>query len=172
MAAVITSYSHAFVQRLPMLESAREEYLGAGGDDLIGQFRDLFVRAGMDTKFGLSMIHRHFDLPEGHQLVEYNGTSTPWSPIPGMEQPKPHMWAFDREDGLLKPTEFRYTKQADDITFGREELDFLLELKGKLDELGLLHLFGVARYPGDEFPGSCEITQGMTNINLQPKDMV
>lgn len=54
------------------------KYFAAGGDALIDKlFKNFFVLAGMDTKFGLFMVHRHFDLPEGKKVVEYNGTSTP-----------------------------------------------------------------------------------------------
>lgn len=169
--STIASYSHDHFHRLPMLQDARDTYLQAGGDDLIDRvFKDFFVEAGMDTTFGLSMLHRHFDIATNQKVVDYNGTSSPWSNIPGMEEPKPHLWAFD-QDGLLKPTEFRYTKQKDDITFGQKELEFVTQLKEKLEQFGLTKLFGLARYPGDDFPGSCEITQGMSSVNLRPQDV-
>jgi hypothetical protein len=61
--------------------------------------KDFFVNAGMDRTFGLSMVHRHFDLMPDQKLVEYNGTSTPWTAgISGMREPRPSIWAFD-EDG-------------------------------------------------------------------------
>src|SRR6266566_4215721 len=98
------------------------------------------------------------------------GTSTPWSGgFSGMKEPQPAMWAFD-DDGLLKPTEFRYSEK-EDSGFTVEDLEFIVRFKAELAERGLKTVFRLARYPGDDFDGSCEFTQGRANINLQPKDV-
>ncbi|KAM3535946.1 hypothetical protein MY4038_000722 [Beauveria bassiana] len=78
------------------------------------------------------------------------------------------MWAFDSQ-GLLRLTEYMYSTLQDD-GFDPQMLDFVTLLKAKLESRRLAHLFGLARYPGDNFRGSCEFTQGRANINLQPKD--
>jgi len=35
----------------------------------------------------------------------------------------------------------------------------------------LTEIFGLYEYPGDDFKGTCEITIGLANINLKPKDI-
>ncbi len=113
-AAAVASYSHDLFQRLPTLEDAKTNFAKVNGQDLVENFfRTLFVKARMDRVFGLTMLHRHFDLPDNEKMVEYGGTSTPWAAtIPGMKDPQPAIWAFD-VDGPLKPTEFRYSETQD-----------------------------------------------------------
>ncbi|KAF4123557.1 hypothetical protein GMORB2_6258 [Geosmithia morbida] len=79
------------------------------------------------------------------------------------------MWAFDNV-GLLKPTEFHYAENQDK-PFTDKELAFFVKLEDILDQLRLSQLFGLIRYPGDDFSGSCEFTEGTANINLSPGDM-
>ncbi|KAG9249727.1 uncharacterized protein F5Z01DRAFT_678458 [Emericellopsis atlantica] len=78
------------------------------------------------------------------------------------------MWSFD-DGGLLRPTEFYYS-ETQDGSFTDKDLEFIEKFKAELALRGLDDLFGLARYPGDHFDGSCEFTQGRANINLQPKD--
>lgn len=171
-AVAVDTYSHGHFQRLPTLEKARADYLQANGDLLVEKtFKDFFVEAGMETTFGLVMLHRHFDIMPEQKMVEYRGTSSPWVTIAGMTELKPTVWAFD-EDTRLRPTEFRYTREdTREVSFGQAELRFIASLREKLVAHGLMELFGLARYPGDDFPGSCEITQGSANINLHPNDV-
>lgn len=170
---VVVPYSHDHFQSLPMLKDARNRFLEVNGDAIVADnIKSLFVSEGMDRIFGLAMIHRHFDLKPNQKLVEYNGTSTPWDSSQttvGMRNPQPHMWAFDK-DGLLKPIEFRYAEKQDE-PWTEKELAFAAKFKATLDTLNLSHLFGLARYPGDDFAGSCEITEGTANINLKPEDV-
>ena len=125
----------------------------------------------MDTIFGLTLIHRHFDIKPDKKLVKYMGTLTPWSGrFSGTEEPQPAIWAFN-DEGLVRPTKFRYSKtQGDWLT--DNQLEFISKFKDQLAARGLDNgIFGLARYPGDNFAGSCEITQGRANVNLQPKDV-
>ncbi|CEJ81040.1 hypothetical protein VHEMI01192 [[Torrubiella] hemipterigena] len=170
MAEVLAPYSHEHFQSLPTVKDAHDSFILLDGQNHVEWFKDFFVKYGMERRFGLAMMHRHFDLAPGERLVEYLGTSTPWSGSSvGMNEPQPSMWAFD-EDGLLRPTEYHYSAIIVD-GFDQKELEFLAKLKPELDMRGLANLFGVARYPGDNFRGSCEFTQGRANINLQPKDV-
>ncbi|KAI0187152.1 hypothetical protein F4808DRAFT_447019 [Astrocystis sublimbata] len=172
MAAVAPApYSHAHFQSLPTLEEAKSKFLqGAKGEDLVASFfRDFFVKEGMDRTFGLSMLHRHFDLGSSEKLVDYQGTSTPWNGvIAGMQNPQPTLWSFD-DDGLLRPTEFRYAEKQD-APLPQKALIFIAKFRAELDKRDLTKLVGLARYPGDEFQGSCEFSMGRSNINLKPED--
>jgi hypothetical protein len=42
--------------------------------------RELFIRHGMCNQFGVTLLHRHFDLDQSERLVEVGKTSTPWGP--------------------------------------------------------------------------------------------
>ncbi|KAI0435568.1 hypothetical protein F4803DRAFT_309024 [Xylaria telfairii] len=170
-AAILAPYSQAHFQSLPTLEEAKTSFLQeAMGEELVTKFfKDFFVKEGMDRTFGLSMLHRHFDLGSSEKLVHYQGTSIPWDGvIPGMQNPQPALWAFD-EDGLLKPTEFHYAEKQD-APLSQEALNFIVKFKTELDKRGLTKIVGLARYPGDDFQGSCEITLGRSNVNLKPED--
>ncbi|KAI0147290.1 hypothetical protein GGR57DRAFT_505752 [Xylariaceae sp. FL1272] len=168
---ILAPYSHAHFQSLPTLKEAKTSFLEvAMGEDLvINFFKDFFVKEGMDRTFGLSMLHRHFDLGSSEKLVDYQGTSIPWNGVvPGMQNPQPSVWAFDR-DGLLKPTEFRYAEKQDP-PLSQAALEFIIKFKSELDKRGLTNTVGLARYPGEDFQGSCEFTMGRSNVNLKPAD--
>lgn len=170
MTDILAPYSHEHFHSLPTVKDAHVNFEVLDGQSHVEWFKDFFVEHGMERRFGLAMMHRHFDLAPSERLVEYLGTSTPWTgSSSGMNEPQPVMWAFDRE-GLLRPTEYRYSAMIDD-KFDSNELEFLAKLKAELASRGLAHVFGLARYPGDNFEGSCEFTQGRANINLHPKDV-
>ncbi|ATY64602.1 hypothetical protein A9K55_004765 [Cordyceps militaris] len=168
-ATIIAPYSHHHFHSLPTIKDAHARFTVAKGQDHVEWFKDFFVKHGMDQRFGLAMIHRHFDLEPSEKLVEYMGTSTPWSGgSSGMKEPQPAMWAFD-DAGLLRPTEYHYS-ETQDADFTHQDLEFFAKFKAELALRNLADIFGLARYPGDDFEGSCEFTQGRANINLQPHD--
>lgn len=75
----VSEYSVEHFQGLPTLEAARAKFIALRGDELVRTvFRDFFLEHGMEYKFGLSMLHRHFNLSPGEMLVDYGGTSVPW----------------------------------------------------------------------------------------------
>ncbi|OAQ98534.1 hypothetical protein LLEC1_02773 [Akanthomyces lecanii] len=169
MTEILAPYSHEHFHSLPTVKDAHDAFKVLDGQSHVEWFKNFFVEHGMERKFGLAMMHRHFDMDPSEKLVEYLGTSTPWAgSVAGMREPQPCMWAFDSQ-GLLRPTEYRYSTMTDG-TFEGNELEFAAKLKAELASRGLFHLFGLARYPGDNFAGSCEFTQGRANINLHPKD--
>lgn len=47
--------------------------------------------------------------------------------------------------------------------------NFLTELAEMILKSGADGVYGLARYPGDGFPGRTEITVGRANVNLTPK---
>lgn len=76
----VGEYSVEHFQSLPSLENARAKFNKLEGNDLVKEvFRKVFIDQGMERKFGLAMLHRHFDLEPGEMLVDYEGTSVPWS---------------------------------------------------------------------------------------------
>ncbi|GAO19842.1 uncharacterized protein UV8b_04509 [Ustilaginoidea virens] len=169
MAAAIASYSHDHFHSLPSVKEAHERFVNIKGQGHVEWFKKFFVASNMDRRFGLAMIHRHFDLEHHEKLVEYKGTSIPWSGgFSGMKEPQPAMWSFD-DKGVLRPIEFYYS-EAHDGNFAEKDLELIAKFKTELALRGLDNVFGLVRYPGDKFDGSCEFSQGRANINLQPKD--
>jgi hypothetical protein len=172
MAVGIGDYSHDHFKNLPNLNDARDNFLKVNGEKLVGNiFKDFFVENSMGRTFGLAMPHRHFDIPPGHLMVNYNGTSTAWI-VPsgeGMDEPQPTSWSFSPAGNLL-PTEFSYSK-GHKVQMGEKEITFVTKFKQLLDEKNLTEMFGLCEYPGDDFEGTCEITMGSANINLKPKDV-
>lgn len=172
MAVVVIPYSSDHFHSLPYLENARDRFHNLQGANLVENvFKEFFLDEGMDRTFGLALMHRHFNLPTNHMLVEYNGTSTPWDAgaSEGMEQPQPLIWSFNSK-GELTPTEFKYSKGHNTV-LGKKELAFVKGFRHLLEEKGLMEVFGLCQYPGDDFDGTCEITKDKANINLQPADV-
>lgn len=172
MAVQIGPYSNEYFQSLPNLTYARDMFQNVDGNELVKTtFKDLFVQHKMDRVFGLTLLHRHFDIPVDQLLVEYNGTSTPWNTDAGngMEKPQPLIWGFD-SNGHLTPTEFKYSNRQDN-EMGQDELSFVAIFRELLQKKNLTKLFGLCIYPGDDFKGTCEITMNRANINLQPDDV-
>ncbi|KEY64857.1 hypothetical protein S7711_03855 [Stachybotrys chartarum IBT 7711] len=167
----VGEYLPQHFQSLPSLEVAKDRFLDkAKGEELIKEvIKDFFVKAGMDRTFGVAMLHRHFDLADNEKLVEYEGTSTPWEgTVTAMRAPQEAIWGFDR-DGVLRPTEFYYSEKMDN-PLSENALRFIAKFKTLLDSMDLTESLGLAHYPGDDFQGTCEFTQGRANINLKPKD--
>ncbi|KAL5403467.1 hypothetical protein PMIN04_012825 [Paraphaeosphaeria minitans] len=167
----IAPYSWEHFQALPSLDAARDRFLELGGAKFVkDDCLDLFTRYEMQRTFGLAMLHRHNDILPGQKMVDYNGTSTAWNKDPGagMDEPQPAIWGYTPA-GELAPTEFSYAK-GHKVQLGGKEREFAAELLRKLDERGLIGVFGLCAYPGDDFEGRCEITQNSANINLKPQD--
>lgn len=126
MAVAIVHYSHNHFQTLPSLNQARESFLKSGGDELVqGVFKDFFIKHKMEYTFGLAMPHRHFNIPPGQLMVNYNGTATAWNATPGdgMDKPQPAAWSFSPA-GELVPIEFSYSK-GHKFEFGEKESVFV-----------------------------------------------
>jgi hypothetical protein len=62
---------------LPSLDAARSRFEEVGGNQFIEEhFKKLFIAMDMDRTFGLTTLHRHFDIGIDQKMVDYNGTST------------------------------------------------------------------------------------------------
>ncbi|PGG95971.1 hypothetical protein AJ79_09791 [Helicocarpus griseus UAMH5409] len=168
---LIGEYKPEHFHGLPTLETAREKFKALNGDALVKDvFRPFFLQHGMDERFGLAILHRHFDLTIEERLVDYNGTSSPWptAPTKGIEEPHPSIWA-KAPDGYFRPTEYRYSRD-DGGEIGEAELSFMDKFDQLLQRHDASGVFGLCCYPGNDFEGSCEITVGRANINLKPAD--
>jgi len=168
-------YDTSTYDNLPCLSDAGKVFDAKNGEDMISsKFRELFLHHKVDRIFGLALLHRHFELSPNEQLVEYRGTSVPWEYAPGAISPyiRPTNWALV-QNGSFLPYEFHYSIDEGDVEFDEPGnptyLPFLQDFERVLHEEDAVGLFGLCKYPGDNFPGRVEITQGRANINLLPQ---
>lgn len=172
----LDSYDPDSFNALPELASAGARFKAVGAEALVGSdFRDLFIEHKMDRTYGLILLHRHFDLSNDERLVEYRGTSVPWQHDELYKQVVPSTWLICH-DGAIRPYEFIYAPQnkaenVDPDPKSPEKARFLQEFQRLLQKHNATGLFGLRRYPGDDFRGRIEITRGRANINLLPGDV-
>lgn len=170
----IESYDPLAFDNLPLISGAVAKFDAINGETLVSTvFRELFLRYQMDRTFGLTLLHRHFDLDKTERLVDYGGTSVPWrlGKISGSIQAS--SWLLS--DNGLRPYEFYYTSVRDEATepdvANANQRAFFHDFKGLLSKYKAYGVFGLCRYPGDDFPGRVEVTKGRANINLKPDDV-
>jgi hypothetical protein len=134
----------------------------------LSKIRGIFIKHGMQKRFGLRLNHKHFDLKVDELLVEGMddseslSVSVPWRNIKQIEaQPldvqhwednglrgkafiAAHSWVI-REDATLQPYEFYTTdKPMETNTSAPEVRKFLSDLAQCLNTMGVLHLFGLS----------------------------
>jgi len=165
-------YDHSAYDNLPMLADAGTAFDAKHGRKLIDQFRVLFQQHNTDRVFGLILNHRHFEMRPNERLVEYHGTSVPWNSL--HEKTRPSSWLLS-EDGDCLPYEFHYSPDDDadeesESPSNAKYGEFIKSFNEILRQNDSFGLFGLCQYPGDDFKGRVEITEGRANINLHPDD--
>lgn len=128
----------------------------------------------MQQKVALCVVHRHFDLQQREQLVEYNDVIAPWrvEDSPEYLQPgiMPKNWAFI-DDGALFPYEFRFNADVRSCADTNElpfPLTFSGELYDALKHFGIAETYGLVAIENDDFdattPPKMEFTAGRTSV--------
>ena len=129
------------------------------------------MRHGVEQQYGLSILHRHFDLDPEEQLVEYQNVSAPWKlpkqlpDIGGDLRPK----AWTLSDEIVRPLEYGYyDSRSVDKPSAPPETVFLDDLRDALVTHGLESHYGLSLLPDDAHdetkPVMLEFTAGRTNI--------
>lgn len=68
-----------YTPSLPTIDQAGARYATINGEQLVhGSFLRLFIDRGMDSIFGLCLMHRHAYLEGNEKLVHYHETASPW----------------------------------------------------------------------------------------------
>jgi hypothetical protein len=118
---------------------------------------------------GIGLLHHHFPLEDNEYLTEVRGTSTTWKSQAGTRL---SVWSFDAKEKSLKPLEFAMDDDHGSVAYPDWESvqmqKFLMELSDLILFLGVNGIYGLVRYPGDDFPGRVEMTMGRANVNLTP----
>lgn len=171
MAEVLQPYAADIFNTLPDLPTAKESFVSNGGLDLIDKvLKPLIEGFKLESKLGVGLLHRHFDLQASEKLVEFNNISFPWNSI--IEEHSggkilPSAWAV--KDGSLIPYEFYYSPLGRDSHFDFDTAEpFVRRFMQAVRESNLEQTLSLRLFPGEEFSGALEITEGRANINLLP----
>lgn len=169
----ILSYDPQYYDSLPEIEEADALFTERWStDSLAAKVGHVFTKHGVQDDFGLSLLHRHFDMDPAEILVNIENVAVPWhtaSMNPQLANVMGSSWRIV-SDGLA-PIEFHYTN--DTIRANIEDhLDFVNELASVLQELALDKVLGVCAFNGvdDNDEPSVEFASGRANITL-PMDV-
>lgn len=138
------------------------------GDSLADTtMRDLFRHYGVETIFGLQLLHKHNQLTAEEKLTDIRGTSSPLNFDMGA---RPSVWGFQPSAPTLVPLE--YSLDARSVNFDVPHVQrFLHAFHDSLGKAGLVDVLGLSLYPGDGYPGRVEFTVGRSNISLRPDEV-
>lgn len=178
---IVAPYSSDTFNTLPSLRDARELFKDRHGEDAVQHLLDLIEQQGMEQKFGVILLHRHFDLQKNEALVDTNGTSSSWSIDETLDATTfkkyngeiiPHSWMF-QDGGQLAPYEFAFspTLSRDDDTpdFDMKDIQFLDEFSHLVQLLGMKDVFGLCSMRG-RTQKTMEVTEGGANVTFPLKD--
>lgn len=171
----LEAYDPNTYQSLPAISDAVARLDTINGENLVAtSIRQLFLDHKMDRTYGLILLHRHFDLDESERLVEYGGTSVPWRLSKISKNIRASNWLVST-DGTVRPYEFCYFPIGDEAMepdlSNANQVTFLVAFTDLLSKHNAEGLWGLCRYPGDDFTGRVEVTEGRANINLKPEDV-
>ncbi|TKA65910.1 hypothetical protein B0A55_10495 [Friedmanniomyces simplex] len=136
-----------------------------------GPIRDVFLKHGMHDRYGVSLLHKHFDLAPNERLVEYHDVSTPWTLSNTDDHEIPTLGGYvvpqnyKLEDGKLAPFEFAMQYERPNGTDAGPE--FLRDLSRVLEEHNLTNVLGLRKRPPPS-DLTLEVTQGRANIMVPP----
>lgn len=170
MTVQVLPYSVDSFNATPLLHDALLKHQEAGGNDWIHDtFGDLFRKHRVDKLLGIGLMHHHFPLACGEYLTDVRGTSTAWKSCMGT---RASVWWLKGAGKELAPLEFSMEDDDDAVAYpdwsSPASQNFLTELSQLIVASGVDGLYGLVRYPGDDFPGRVEMTVGRANVNLTP----
>lgn len=163
---------HSTYSQLPPLTLARDMFEARNTKKhLAGPIRDVFLKHGMENEYGVSLLHRHFDMEPKERLVEYHDVSTPWV-LDSNESVVPVLGGyvvpqnFKVDNGKLSP--FEFAMQYDQPAGTPVPTEFVQDLAQVLDAGDLSGVLGL-RKRSPESDLTLEVTQGRANIMVSGK---
>ena len=109
----------------------------------------------MSPHYGISLLHRHFEMNANEVLVERDSVSTPW-PMPLGTSSfmgghiSPRSWLYDRDGATLRPYEFSF-HVGDKTPVVEGFNDFVSDLHVVLEAYGLTSLLGLSRLRPEDY---------------------
>lgn len=166
----VEPYSVAAFNSTPALDVALQKHENVGGNDWVHTvLGPIFQKHRLEKILGINLLHHHFRLENGEYLTEVSGTSTPWKSQTGAQA---SLWAFDADSLHLQPLEFSMDNDDSRVPYPEWLSDkmasFLKDLSDALTLYNVNGIYGLTRYPGDDFKGRVEMTVGRANVNLTP----
>lgn len=161
-----SAYSHEHYDSLPDIIDAVKALTSTSAlEELTSSIGAIFVKHGLENVFGLTLLHRHFDMEPTEMLVAFGNVSVPWdttSNCKATDQIHPSSWRFLA--GGIVPYEFtsnKATVQADIKAHNAfsQELGIFLREKHLDQLLGLCHI-------DIDSPTTMEFTSGRANVTV------
>jgi hypothetical protein len=172
------------LDRYNSLFSVEDANAAVRNDNAIAHFladaAELFVRNGVQSSFGVALLHRHHTLRDGEHMVQYAQTfgdepalvTRPVVAKPDRESAVPWVWTL--QDGQLHPMEFTTDPLARSLfTKGRQLPEaFVADFAELIDRSPVGHLLGLAIVERDFFNSATEdcapieytFTEGRSNV--------
>ena len=173
MAEVLLPFHYEQFNKLPSLHTSTTTFSQKNGMDFVDKtFRSLVEKHKLQDRLGVGLAHRHFSLNSDEMLVEFNNIATPWKDVKGdqygpMGKVVPTAWLITGDK--LMPYEFSFTPLGKEKAFDFTNLgSFLTEFVKIAKEIGLNEVIALRLFPGQDFKGYLEITNGRSNIVLNP----
>jgi hypothetical protein len=111
----------------------------------------LFVSHGMQSLFGVALLHRHHTLRDGERMIQYGESfgdepALVTRPVVGPDQESAVPWVWTLQDGQLHPMEFTTDPLARSLfTQGRQLPEaFVADFAELIDRSPVGHLIGLA----------------------------
>ena len=173
MPSRVLNYSHAHYDSLLDIVDAGHRVKNTTAlvamDDSIGP---LFVEYGMQSRFGISLLHNHFPLEPNERLVTFGNAAVRWNletTTAGWQNVHGSIWHFT-PDGVV-PVEFTYAPPSGKEVSSLSEAEhgpFLSNLYSVLVEQGLENTLGLCALDGKDIdsPATLEVTSGRANLTL------
>jgi hypothetical protein len=166
----LQDYTTEVYHSLESLHRASELFKDSNAEELLDtKISALFLKYQLQDKFGVALLHRHFDMDSEEKLVENGNVATPWAFHQSNDdlfggEVVPKSWMY--RDQALHPYEFGYNSEFEQTYPGAPDNGEFLEEFGKLLEEnrldGVLGLTAV----GPSAPGTMkyEKTFGRSNV--------
>ncbi|KAL9086402.1 MAG: hypothetical protein Q9159_004178 [Coniocarpon cinnabarinum] len=151
---------HQVYQNLPFLATAAERITEPIKETIHGIIRPVFLKHGTEKKYGLSLLHRHFDI---RPLVRY-ADNRPNSHGAGFVTPISYRFTGAK----AVPFEFAYSPTPCDATLCEKESQFFAELSQLLHRLGFEDLFGIQITENFDPYYCLETTINRSNVMIHP----
>lgn len=140
------------------------------------QIGPMFVEYGVQSDFGLTLLHKHFPIDDKEKMVNYGAVACPWDTSTMSAQVahdiRPSSWRFIKPTALA-PYEFEYitTLSPQSKLEEPQVQNFLAKFGAFLGEHDLIHLLGLQLLGTPETDGEpgLEFTADRINITLPQK---
>lgn len=127
----------------------------------------MFRKHGVENDYGLSLLHKHFDLEEGERITDIRGTSNPLT----FEDVFPTVWGLSQDGQTICPMEFSLEAINARLLANLDFKSFLQEFAATVKLYNLEDILGLCSYPGDGYPGRLKFIVGRSNVNLTPEEV-